>query len=242
MKSVLCTLIVIFFLHSNITAQVDWDNPKNLKILKKEELRANMRAFSFSLGVRCYYCHDDSKGRKLSEIDFSSDVKPTKQIARTMIKMSNSINKDFISEVRKIDENAISVACNTCHRGATEPKHITQILSEEYSNGGVEQSISRFDELREIYYARGTYDFSENTLNWFGYDLLGKEKYADAINIFQKNIELFPKSGNVYDSMGEAFMKNGDKNKAIEYYEKSLELNPQNKNAVDMLKKLREEN
>jgi cytochrome c-type biogenesis protein CcmH/NrfG len=43
----------------------------------------------------------------------------------------------------------------------------------------------------------------------------------------------------VYDSLGEAYMKNGDKELAIENYEKSLKLDPGNANAVEMLKRLR---
>jgi cytochrome c-type biogenesis protein CcmH/NrfG len=53
------------------------------------------------------------------------------------------------------------------------------------------------------------------------------------------NVEAFPQSSNVYDSLGEAYMANGDKELAIRNYEKSIELNPQNTNGVGMLKKLR---
>ncbi len=241
MKILIFSFFAIVF-YTTTHAQLDWKNPKNLKILKQEELRANMRAFSQSLGVRCNYCHDDSKGSRLSEIDFASDVKPTKQIARIMIKMARTINNDFISEVRKIDKKAISPGCMTCHRGVPEPKHILQILMDEYSAGGTNQSISKFDELRNRYYGSAAYDFSEGTLNVFGYQVMGKENYKDAIAIFKKNVELFPESGGVYDSLGEAYMNKGNKELAILNYEKSLELNPQNKNAVDMLEKLRKEN
>jgi cytochrome c-type biogenesis protein CcmH/NrfG len=48
----------------------------------------------------------------------------------------------------------------------------------------------------------------------------------------------YPQSGNVYDSLAEAYMDNGDKQLAIENYQKSIQLNPSNKNAVEMLKKL----
>jgi predicted negative regulator of RcsB-dependent stress response len=44
----------------------------------------------------------------------------------------------------------------------------------------------------------------------------------------------------VYDSLGEAYMKKGDKEKAIENYQKSLGLNPNNTNAREMLKKLKQ--
>jgi cytochrome c-type biogenesis protein CcmH/NrfG len=53
------------------------------------------------------------------------------------------------------------------------------------------------------------------------------------------NVEAYPQSGNVYDSLGEAYMVNGEKELAIENYEKSLKLDPDNANAVEMLNKLR---
>ena len=83
-------------------------------------------------------------------------------------------------------------------------------------------------------------DVSEDSINSAGYRLLSQKKTSDAILIFQLNVELYPKSPNVYDSLGEAFMDNNEKEQAIQNYKKSLELNPKNRNAVDMLKKLDE--
>ncbi len=54
----------------------------------------------------------------------------------------------------------------------------------------------------------------------------------------QLNVEAYPKSSNVYDSLGEAYMDEGEKPLAIANYQKSLELNPKNHGAVLMLKKL----
>jgi CubicO group peptidase (beta-lactamase class C family) len=82
-------------------------------------------------------------------------------------------------------------------------------------------------------------EIPENTLNQEGYSLMGRKQIADAILIFRKNVELHPASANVYDSLGEACMNDGQTDLAIQNYEKSLELNPQNTNAVAMLKKLR---
>ena len=80
---------------------------------------------------------------------------------------------------------------------------------------------------------------SEQSMNSLGYRLLGQQKMDDAIKIFTLNVERFPKSGNVYDSLAEAYMNKGDKEAAIKNYEKSLELDPKNSGAVEMLKKLR---
>ncbi|HKP88118.1 MAG TPA: serine hydrolase [Blastocatellia bacterium] len=79
---------------------------------------------------------------------------------------------------------------------------------------------------------------AEERFNTLGYSLLQQKKLAEAIAVFKVNVELYPQSSNVYDSLGEAYMVNGDKEPAIANYKKSLELNPGNKNAVAMLKKL----
>jgi len=52
-------------------------------------------------------------------------------------------------------------------------------------------------------------------------------------------VQEYPKSANVYDSLGEAYMQAGQKDLAIQNYEWSLKLDPGNQNAVDMLKKLK---
>jgi tetratricopeptide (TPR) repeat protein len=67
---------------------------------------------------------------------------------------------------------------------------------------------------------------------------LRDDKTEEAIDIFKLNVSEHPKSWNAYDSLGEAFMKQGEKELAIENYQKSLELNPSNENGKEMLKKL----
>jgi tetratricopeptide (TPR) repeat protein len=82
---------------------------------------------------------------------------------------------------------------------------------------------------------------SEAAINGTGYQVLALKKTSDAIRIFQLNVELHPGSSNTYDSLGEAYMANGEKELAIKNYEKSLELNAKNNNAVEMLKRLKAE-
>jgi CubicO group peptidase (beta-lactamase class C family) len=78
----------------------------------------------------------------------------------------------------------------------------------------------------------------EGRLNTLGYTLMRQNKLPEAIAVFGLNVEFYPNSWNVYDSLGEAYMKNGDKELAITNYRKSLELNPKNTGAVEALKKL----
>ena len=80
----------------------------------------------------------------------------------------------------------------------------------------------------------------EFEMNKAGYALLAQKKFDDAIEVFQMNVKLHPKSSNVYDSLGEAYMLAGKREKAIENYEKSVKLDPENKNGISMLTQLRQ--
>lgn len=101
---------------------------------------------------------------------------------------------------------------------------------------GVSAAVAKYRQLKKEH--PDDYDFSEKTLNSLGYYLLKQARVADAIEIFKLNVEVYPQSSNVYDSLAEGYMLNKDRDLAIKYYKKSLELNPKNTNAVEMLKKL----
>jgi len=79
----------------------------------------------------------------------------------------------------------------------------------------------------------------ESIINTLGYQFMQSD-IDKAIQFFQLNIDLYPASYNVYDSMGEAWMNKGDYKKAVPYYEKSLELNPDNLGAKVMIKQMKE--
>jgi Tfp pilus assembly protein PilF len=86
--------------------------------------------------------------------------------------------------------------------------------------------------------APAAYNFAEKELNTLGYQLIHTGQLKQAIRIFELNIEAYPQSSNVYDSLAEAYMDDGDKALAIANYQKSLQLNPRNGNAVKQLQKL----
>jgi tetratricopeptide (TPR) repeat protein len=67
---------------------------------------------------------------------------------------------------------------------------------------------------------------TEAELNTYGYQLLGADKTDEAIEVFILNTKQNPKSANCWDSLGEAYVKKGDKKNAIESFKKSLALSP----------------
>ena len=102
---------------------------------------------------------------------------------------------------------------------------------------GTPAALQSYDEIKKS----GASDAKtlEQMLNMLGYRLLYGGKESDAVQVFQKNVQEYPQSSNVYDSLGEAYMKVGQKDLAIRNYEKSLQMDPKNTNAVERLKKLK---
>src|SRR5947208_10803621 len=87
-------------------------------------------------------------------------------------------------------------------------------------------AIKQYRELKAT--KSNEYDFSEAELNTLGYQLLQMGKSHEAIEIFKLNVEAYPQAFNTYDSLGEAYMVNKEKELAIAKYKMSLELNTKN--------------
>ena len=109
----------------------DW---KNLKVLPqnitKDSLMFVMHTFNASLGVDCSHCHAAQKDDP-EKLDFASDAKMNKEIARGMLVMTNDINsKYFLPHVPDPKPKQItSVYCITCHRGNSNPEAYLQGVS-----------------------------------------------------------------------------------------------------------------
>ncbi len=102
---------------------------------------------------------------------------------------------------------------------------------------GVDAAVQYFHKKRES--EPDIVLFEEREMNALGYSYLQNGKINEAIELFKLNTIAYPNSGNVYDSLGEAYLKDGQNDLAIKNYEKSLELNPGNTNAKNVLKELR---
>jgi uncharacterized membrane protein len=122
-------------------------------------------------------------------------------------------------------------------KAAYDPrKSIAETLSATVATNGIDAAVKQYHDLKAV--GPSTYNFEEDELNNLGYELIRAKKFTEAIRILQLNVEGYPKSGNVYDSLGEAYLDDGNKPLAIANYQKSLELNPKNRGAVAMLQKL----
>jgi CubicO group peptidase (beta-lactamase class C family) len=115
-------------------------------------------------------------------------------------------------------------------------RDIAETLFNTVIEKDVQAAITQYRELKAT--QKDAYDFSEQQLNGLGYRLMQMKRVKDAIEILKLNVEMFPQGFNTYDSLGDAYMENGDKNLAIQNYKKSLGLNPNFTPTAEKLKKL----
>ncbi len=126
--AVALTLIAFMVIGMAATRPFEDKKPKrNLKVLPKdisrEDLGKIMDEWKNALGVRCGFCHAPSADSTSHRMDFASDAKPEKDIARHMFRMTGKINKKYFS-FDKDDKGAMipAITCMTCHRGSPHPE------------------------------------------------------------------------------------------------------------------------
>jgi FKBP-type peptidyl-prolyl cis-trans isomerase len=114
---------------------------------------------------------------------------------------------------------------------------LSEVLLKIIDERGIEAAVAEYRSQK----ARGFGDLytNEGDINALGYRLLSRKRVPEAIEILKLNVEAYPDSANVYDSLGEAYFVSGNTPQAIQNYEKSLSLDPANTNAARMLKKLK---
>lgn len=109
---------------------------KNLQVLpkdiSKDDLDSIMDDFKVSLGVKCGFCHARKADTTQRGLDFASDAKDEKKIARGMMKMTAYINTNFFNFHNSTKPDTLhTIICYTCHRGTKQPdgKTVYALLS-----------------------------------------------------------------------------------------------------------------
>lgn len=122
-------------------------------------------------------------------------------------------------------------------KAAFDPRRsVADVLAVTIERNGIDAAVRQYRELKTA--AAAGYNFDEDELNDLGYRLVRDHKLEAAVRVFRLNVEAYPRSGNVYDSLAEAYLDSGDKAQAIANYRRSLQLNPDNRGAVLALKQL----
>jgi tetratricopeptide (TPR) repeat protein len=115
-------------------------------------------------------------------------------------------------------------------------KPISEPLTKALTESGVAGALEQYRRIRKE--EAVSYDFTEDALIDFAYQLLTQKRAEDAIQILKLEVENYPKYWNAYDSLGDAYKAAGQNGPAIANYKRALELNPADDKAMEQIKAL----
>ncbi len=206
------------------------ENPKNIKVLpdsvRGQRLGEVMRGFAISLGVDCAHCHVGQGD--LTAYDFASDEKAAKTKARLMIRMVRAINSTYLAGLDVPGANRTSVSCTTCHRGAPRPQMLEDLLEEVIDSAGIGAGVARYHALRQEFYGGFTYDFNRGPLTTLGERLARREKFREAISVFELELATNGDDVRALMALGSIRLRSGDRVAAQASFDKALALAPVN--------------
>lgn len=241
-KMILPVFLLIVWMDSPVPAQ-ESEEPQNLQVLpkdtKREQVIEIMEGFTRALNVRCDHCHarGASNPRRL---DFASDKKENKKVARVMMHMAATINKHLLPQTGRSD--LLQVQCITCHHGQARPQTLQQELQTAYHKGGIDTAVTRYKTLRQQYYGRGTFDFGEPALLYAARDFQQSNDTTVARTLLDLNLDYFPKSANTYAQLAELANQAGHRDQALAYFRKALQIQPQNGRIQRMMERMQNGN
>jgi cytochrome c-type biogenesis protein CcmH/NrfG len=156
-----------------------------------------------------------------------------------MMAMTRDLNAKIQEATGKPANETTRVECVTCHRGVAIPQPLSAIILKTVREKGGTAAVEQYRDLRTQYYARATYDFSEDAL----LDMVQRVvqgKPDDAMALLRMNLEFNPQSARTYALLGFAYTRKVDDTSAIANLEKSLELDPTNAMVRGQLEQLKE--
>jgi CubicO group peptidase (beta-lactamase class C family) len=204
----------------SIGAAYGWDG------FQKEPVRpAKLSAEELARFAGRYKLDTDSvlvvarKGRGL-------EAKPTLESAFELVPVAADVFVRRDEEIRyrfgaadlRIEERAKS---RTAAKASTDD---ARVPAEDLEAGRIGEALAAYRKLRDTNPSEPA--VGEPRFNGIGYGLMERKQFPAAIAIFELNTELYPVSANTYDSLAEAYMKSGDKARAIALYRTALEKIP----------------
>lgn len=164
----------------------------------------------------------------------------------------NILQKDRIADfteqtLQNHDSEMVLISDYTYYLNMQAPEKIgSAILSKYFANPSkkIVQAAERYspEEFREYLDGLLAYfpenKIPESVINGLGYDQLRRDKPEYAFVLFQYNVNRFPDSANVYDSMGDGLVALGKAKDAVPYFEKAVKIGEVSKHSdLELFKK-----
>ena len=144
-------------------------------------------------------------------------------------------------KAQKLEDIAAAIAAILDGRPYRQPKRsVARYFQKQLDALPIGDFIALYGDTELTRAAELDFD-RESGLNEMAYSLMARGRLTDAIQLFELNARRFPTSGNVHDSLGEAYLAGGDKARALASYRRALALDPSNENAADVVRRLERE-
>jgi hypothetical protein len=194
-----------------------------------------MRNITGALGVRCQFCHVGQEGQPLAQFDFASDQKKHKLVARQMMRMVGDINRR-LDTLPERGTPPVVVTCATCHRGLSRPVPLFTVVEQAAVAVNADSAIRAYRALRQRYYGRDAYDFSESALNIAAFRTARGGKPDDALALLRLNEELYPNSSGMSVFKGNILLMKGDTTGAATAFREAVRRDSTNNEARGRLR------
>ena len=195
-----------------VSPSLQWENGEPLK--RAEEFLKNQKQMRTTL----YVSIGNETGRIAESFDQLKAFLATTNI------------KDFEWQAERMsDEDHGSVVLRSHYFGLRkvyEGWQAPRDLNSATAVAGLKSADAHYKKLSEKF--GYTIPVPENLINQMGYQFLFDSKPEDAIAVFKANVERYPASANVYDSLAEAYERQGRLDEAVPLYDKARILGQEN--------------
>jgi CubicO group peptidase (beta-lactamase class C family) len=217
-----------------------WDKALSANLLlpensKKLLFKPYVSAWGGSYGYGWHLIEKNIGGKNVKIINHTGGINGFTTVIYRMPEQKNLIV--LLNNVENADLTNIGLSIGSIlYNGpyVLPKKSFADFLMETAMTEGFDVAFQKFVKYKDT----NDYSIKENEINTLGYQLLRMDKVIEAIEILKLNVQKFSNSWNTYDSLGEAYLINDNKELALLNYKKSLELNSQNIGAQKAIIKL----
>jgi len=215
------------------------DSLVNVQVIPKTtqpvQVWGMMRNIASGLGVSCTFCHVGSDSAPLEQIDFATDEKRNKRVARQMMRMVQEVN-GRLDTIPARPTPTVTVTCITCHRGVNRPVPLATIIAETATAAGADSATRVYRALRDRYYGRDAYDFGEVSLNTAAFRTARAGKIDDALALLRLNEQLYPNTAALSIVRGNIALMHADTAAAAAAFRDAIRRDPKSDEARGRLR------
>jgi predicted alpha/beta superfamily hydrolase len=220
-----------------------WDNQKLLKEIKETTIGAKYKNKTLFLGIA------NTMAEGMDILSVQKDTTVDTEHIRSILQLNDYLNKDSHNQLaykgkyyEEDTHNSVTLMAEYDALRFIFDFYQLKLEMQDYMNpeSDVLSKVSNHHiKLSEVF----GYDIKpdEDFVNSLGYNFLRMKQFKKSEQFFKLNVSNYPESFNVYDSIGDFYAANGEKEKAIQNYKKAIALNKDSIPSIEKLEALEKE-